>query len=81
MKEDMQKMLTDLWQGHRGKSCGLVIGMVLGTAVLCFGFWRTFFVICCGLVGLFIGMQLDNEEDALENFREKAWKLFERFQR
>ena len=55
--------------------------MLFGTAVLCFGFWHTFFVICCGLVGLFIGLQLDNGEDAVENMREKAWHLFERFQR
>ncbi len=81
MKEDLQKMLADMWREHRGKSCGLIIGMLLGTAVLCFGFWHTFFVLCCGLIGLFIGTQLDNEEDALSSLREKAWMLFERFQR
>jgi uncharacterized membrane protein len=55
--------------------------MLFGTAVLCFGFWHTFFVICCGLIGLFIGLQLDNGEDAWANIREKIWTLFERFQR
>lgn len=81
MKEEFSHVLTDLWRDHRGKICGLVIGMLFGTAVLCFGFWHTFFVICCGLVGLFIGLQLDNGEDAVENMRERAWHLFERFQR
>ena len=81
MKEEFGQMLTELWQNHRGKTSGFVIGMLLGTAVLCFGFWHTFFVICCGLIGLFIGLQLDNGEDALANMREKAWTLFERFQR
>ncbi len=81
MKEEFTKVLTELWQDHRGKTSGFIIGMLFGTAVLCFGFWHTFFVICCGLVGLFIGLQLDNGEDAVENMREKAWHLFERFQR
>jgi uncharacterized membrane protein len=55
--------------------------MLFGTAVLCFGFWHTFFVICCGLIGLFIGLQLDNGEDAWASIREKIWTLLERFQR
>ena len=59
----------------------LLVGLLFGTAVLCFGFWQTFFVICCGLIGLFIGLQLDNGEDAVENMRERAWRLLERFQR
>ncbi|SHK93547.1 Small integral membrane protein [Selenomonas ruminantium] len=81
MKEEFEHMLTRLWQDHRGKTLGFGIGMLLGTAVLIFGFWHTFFVICCGLIGLFIGCQLDNGEDAVERVREKAWQLFERFQR
>ncbi len=81
MKEEFGQMLTQLWQNHRGKTSGLVIGMVIGTAVLCFGFWHTFFVIACGLIGLFIGLQLDNDENALATIREKAWLLFERLQR
>ena len=81
MKEEFGQMLTQLWQNHRGRTSGLVIGMLFGTAVLCFGFWHTFFVICCGLIGLFVGLQLDNGEDAWANIREKVWTLLERFQR
>jgi uncharacterized membrane protein len=81
VKEECGKILTELWQNHRGKTCGLLVGLLFGTAVLCFGFWQTFFVICCGLIGLFIGLQLDNGEDAVENMRERAWRLLERFQR
>jgi uncharacterized membrane protein len=55
--------------------------MALGTAILCFGFWHTFFVLCCGLIGLFIGTQLDNDDNVIDSVREKAWTFFERFQR
>ena len=81
MKEELRQVAENLWQTHRGKTCGVLLGMALGTAILCFGFWHTFFVICCGLIGLFIGLQLDNGEDAWANIREKIWTLFERFQR
>ena len=81
MKEEFGQVLTQLWQNHRGKTSGLVIGMLFGTAVLCFGFWHTFFVLCCGLIGLFIGTQLDNDDNVIDSVREKAWTFFERFQR
>ncbi len=81
MKEDVEVLLTRLWQNHRGKASGFLIGVLLGIAVLCFGFWQTFFVICCGLIGLFIGLQLDNGSEPWANIRERAWTVIERFQR
>ena len=81
MKEEVLQLLTPLWQNHSGKICGFLASVIIGTAVLCFGFWHTFFVLACGLVGLFVGLQLDNGDDILHNIREKAWNLLERFQR
>lgn len=81
MKEELRQVAENLWQTHRGKTCGVLLGMTIGTAILCFGFWHTFFVLCCGLVGLFIGTQLDNDDNVIDSVREKAWTFLERFQR
>ncbi len=81
MKEELQQVTANLWQNHRGKTSGVLLGITFGIAILCFGFWKTFFVLCCGLVGLFIGTQLDNDDNVLDSVREKAWTFFERFQR
>lgn len=51
--------MEQLWQNHRGRTVGLITGLVVGAAILCIGFWRTLFVLGCGLVGLWIGIQLD----------------------
>lgn len=58
---------------HRGKIFGVLFGIVLGLAILLFGFWPTFFVIFCGLVGLFIGVRIDHGirlRDVEDFFRE-----------
>ncbi len=78
MKEDMKELVGALWVNHRCKACGLVLGLVLGVAVLLFGFWNTVFVLVCGLLGLFIGIKLDKGE----NFTERLDRFFpNRYQR
>lgn len=52
-----------IWENHRGKFVGMVLGLVLGTAVLIFGFFKTVFVLLCGLIGLFVGKKIDDQED------------------
>lgn len=65
MKDEMRELIGDLWQNHRCKMVGLLLGLVIGMAILLFGFWNTVFVLLCGLLGLFIGIKLDKGEDFL----------------
>ena len=58
----MKLLAEDLWQNHRGKAVGLVLGLAIGIAILLFGFWNTVFVLVCGLLGLLIGIQMDKGE-------------------
>lgn len=81
MKEELRKALDVLWRNHRGKTAGTILGIILGSAVLCFGFWRTVFVLCCGLVGLFVGTRMDQGEDILNIVSDKAVGLIERFRK
>lgn len=81
MREELREALKGLWQDHRGKTAGTILGIILGTAVLCFGFWHTVFVLCCGIVGLFVGTRLDQGEDILGTLEDKAISLTERFRK
>ncbi len=63
MKDEMRLLAADLWQNHRCKAVGLVLGLVIGTAVLIFGFWNTVFVLVCGLLGLLVGVRMDKGEE------------------
>lgn len=63
MKDEMKQLAKTLWDNHRCKACGLMLGLVLGIAILLFGFWNTVFVLVCGMLGLFIGVKLDNGEN------------------
>ena len=70
--------MDQLWQNHRGRTVGLITGLVVGAAILCIGFWRTLFVLGCGLVGLWIGIQLDRGEDILGTVGSKLDRLLQR---
>ena len=81
MRKELREALDDLWHNHRGKTIGTILGIVFGMAVLCFGFWYTVFVLCCGLVGLFVGMQLDRGEDILGTMGDRVIELMEHFRK
>lgn len=70
MREDMKKLVLTAWKDHRGKVIGTALGLVLGMSVLLFGFWKTAFVLFCGLIGLFIGSRADRGEDLLQMARD-----------
>ena len=79
MKEELRETAEALWQQHRGKTVGTILGIVLGIAILCFGFWCTVFVLCCGVVGLFVGSQMDQGEDILGSLSERFFQLTNHF--
>lgn len=56
MKEDVKQLIKHVWENHRGKAVGTLLGIVLGAAILFIGFWKTaVFILLCGVIGLFIG--------------------------
>lgn len=81
MKKAIEKLLRTAWQEHRGKSLGASMGFILAVSMLLFGFWRTFFVVFCVLIGLWIGMKVDQGEDVLQNLRNFKFNKFNEFHR
>ncbi len=80
MKEKFLQEVVYLWSEHRGKFLGSVLGVSFGLCVLIFGFWRTFFVLSCGGVGLFIGSRLDRG-DFLEEMQDRIPERFQYWHR
>ena len=73
MNEEIKALCRQLWQHHRGKVVGTFSGVFLAVAVLIIGFWKTIFIVLCGLVGLFFGTRADRGDrftDFLEAIRE-----------
>lgn len=60
---EMKALIKEAWQNHRGKLVGTVLGVVLGASIMLFGFFKTAFILLCGLIGLFVGKKVDEQED------------------
>ena len=54
--------LRDIWNEHRGKVLGAILGIVIGTIILVFGFFRALFIAICALAGWYIGNAIDRNE-------------------
>ena len=59
---DIAKWISYLWENHRGKVVGVLLGLIFGLIVLRYGFWRAFFVLICVAAGYFIGSRTDAGE-------------------
>lgn len=59
----MMKSLVDLFCRHRGKTLGLLIGLIISILTLTVGVFKTLFIVGCSLLGLFIGDKIDHHED------------------
>lgn len=69
---DWKSILMDLWENHRGRTIGLLIGLIVGILFITLGFFKTIFLMICIGLGFFIGDKVDNQED-LFRLIEKIW--------
>ncbi|HOQ09078.1 MAG TPA: DUF2273 domain-containing protein [Syntrophomonadaceae bacterium] len=58
-----EKLIPFLLIEHRGKTIGVLLGLLASILFVTFGFWRTIFIIICIAVGYFIGKQLDEKKN------------------
>lgn len=59
----INELFMELWENHRGKVLGVIIGLLFGVLVLALGFWRLLFISLCILVGYLIGTMADERYD------------------
>lgn len=73
----LKTMLEDLWYENKHAIIFGVIGLAIGIMFLTMGFFRTIFLLLLISVGVFLGHQMDNDENLTdildrilpENFR------------
>ena len=63
MWETVKSLLADFFEERRMRKIGFIIGLIVGAAILIFGFFPTLFAFLCGTVGLYIGSRFDEGDD------------------
>lgn len=65
-------LFTWLWQEHRGKTAGVILGLAASVLFVTLGFWRTIFIVICLALGYLIGKRVDEHhsfDDWVNTFR------------
>ncbi|MDD3853978.1 MAG: DUF2273 domain-containing protein [Syntrophomonadaceae bacterium] len=58
---------------NRGKTVGILLGLLAAILFVSYGFFKTLFIIICIATGYFIGKQLDENKD-FENWLNRIFK-------
>ncbi len=59
--EGVWRVLFTLWYYHRGKTLGILLGLIFGLLTVTLGFWKALFIAFCIGVGFWVGKRLDEE--------------------
>jgi len=68
-----EKILLFVLEEHRGKTIGIILGLLASILFITYGFWRTIFIIICILAGYFIGREIDQKKN-LEQWMKDIFK-------
>ena len=80
--ESIKNFVIDLFEGHRTRKIGFILGLLTGVLILLIGFFNTLFIALCGLLGLFAGSRFDSKDDLVEKIIAKLDAMLpERIQR
>lgn len=58
-----EKIFIFILEEHRGKTIGIILGLLASILFISYGFWRTLFIIFCIALGYFIGKRLDENKN------------------
>jgi uncharacterized membrane protein len=65
-----------MWREHRGKICGIGLGLLFGLTVAVLGLGKTLFIALCVALGYFIGRRIDDPQsigDLWERLFGRRW--------
>lgn len=57
----MNDTLMEIWNRHRGKITGAVLGLLLGILIVSFGVLKALFISICIIAGYILGRNLDDQ--------------------
>ncbi|MBR1398081.1 MAG: DUF2273 domain-containing protein [Selenomonadaceae bacterium] len=82
MWTDLKTYAAVFFETHRTRKIGFIVGLILGIAILIFGFFNTLFVFIFGFIGLYTGAKFDNGDDLIDETLKKLDRILpERFRR
>jgi len=58
-----ENLLRIIFEQHRGKAIGILLGLLASILFISYGFWRTIFIIVCIALGFFIGKEIDENKN------------------
>lgn len=84
--EEVKKLAMQAFETYPNRKKGFISGVIVGMAILVFGFWNTLFAFFCGIIGLYIGSKFDKGDDLVDKTlkaiehtvpdRFRYWKYF-----
>jgi uncharacterized membrane protein len=69
---NIKNIFEELMTHHRGKTFGIVLGLIFSILVITVGLLETIFIAVCIYIGYIIGKRLDDNE----SFNDLVHKLF-----
>lgn len=83
---EVKKAVKALFETYPKRKLGFLIGVLMGVAIINFGFFQTLFAFFCGVIGLYIGSRFDDGGDLVHDTlkaiednvpdRLRYWKYF-----
>ncbi len=58
-----ENLFRIIFEQHRGKAIGILLGLLASILFISYGFWRTIFIIVCIALGFFIGKKIDENKN------------------
>lgn len=68
-----EKILAYIVQEHRGKTIGIMLGLIASIIFINYGFWKSLFVIFCIVIGYIIGKKID-ENKSFDSWLKQMFK-------
>ncbi|MEG6615902.1 DUF2273 domain-containing protein [Peptococcaceae bacterium 1198_IL3148] len=65
---DFRRILQEILENHRGKTLGVLLGLIFGWFAISYGFFKAVFVSICIIVGYIIGKRVDEIGDVKKVF-------------
>ena len=82
MLQEVTTYIKSLFETHPNRKIGFLGGVLVGAAILLFGFFPVLFAFCCGVIGLYVGSRFDAGDDLVNRTLKTLEKILpDRFQR
>jgi uncharacterized membrane protein len=64
--------ILEIYKSNKGGTIGLLIGFIIGVAILCFGFFKVVFVAILAAIGYYIGKKVHEDRDYIKKILDRV---------